>query len=214
MIQTFLFYCYAALAVIGAIGLVRAHKLLHSVAWTLLALSAVAGLYFSLGSEFLGAMQLFVYGGAVTILTLFVVMLTRQGAQEQEKEDSSASAPASARVPVKRLAALVISLVLFCVLTIVFVSTPWETVVPSPQTSASLAEILFSRYMLPFEIVGLALTIALIGAIVLAREDDPGDSADATDGVAGTDDGGTADGTVAADTDDDPGDAAEEGNAL
>jgi len=211
MIQTFLFYCYAALAVIGAIGLVRAHKLLHSVAWTLLALSAVAGLYFSLGSEFLGAMQLFVYGGAVTILTLFVVMLTRQGAQEQEKEDSSAGAPASAKASIKRLAALAISLVLFCMLAIVFVVTPWETVVPSPQTSASLAEILFSRYMLPFEIVGLALTIALIGAIVLAREDDPGDSADAAGGVVGTGDGGTADGTVAANT---TADTAEEGDAL
>jgi NADH-quinone oxidoreductase subunit J len=73
---------------------------------------------------------------------------------------------------------LVLCGVFFAALAYILGTHAWEIAAAHAQDTASLAEILFSRYVLPFEIAGLALTIALIGAIVLAREDDVAISAD------------------------------------
>lgn len=168
MIQLVLFYAYAAASVIGAIGMVVARKLVHAVGFMLITLCSIAALYLAIGSEFLAAMQLFVYGGAVTVLAMFVLMLTRQGADEQAGEDHGESRSKAA----VRWIALFVCLTLFAVLAMTFASSEWELAAEAPHTTESIATILFSRYVLPFEIAGLALTIALIGAIVLAREDD------------------------------------------
>ena len=163
-VQVVLFYVYAAIAVIGAVWLVTARKLVHAVLGMFATLCSIAALYLVLGSEFLAAMQLFVYGGAITVLVLFVLMLTKRGAEEQRIEDSTSADP--------RWIAGALCVVLLAVLVYTFAGSEWNLAAAEPQTTASLATILFSRYVLPFEIAGLALTIALIGAIVLAREDD------------------------------------------
>jgi len=155
------FYLYAAIALAGAVGLVIARNLVHAVMSLFATLLAVAMLYMLLGSQFLAAMQLFIYGGAVTVLVLFVLMLTKA---EPEK------AAASRRTV--RTVSLVLCGVFFAALTYILGTHTWEVAASHTQDTASLAEILFSRYALPFELAGLALTIALIGAIVLAREDD------------------------------------------
>ena len=71
-----LFYVYALVAIAGALGLVAARSLVHAVMSLFATLIAVAALFLLLGSQFLAAMQLFVYGGAITVLVLFVLMLT------------------------------------------------------------------------------------------------------------------------------------------
>jgi len=124
-------------------------------------LLSVAALYLLLGSEFLAAMQLFVYGGAITVLVLFVLMLTKA-----EPEIATTSRAAI------RWTAIVLCGVFFAALAYILGTHSWELAASHAQDTASLAETLFSRYVLPFEIAGLSLTIALIGAIVLAREDD------------------------------------------
>lgn len=154
------FYLYALVAVAGAIGLVLAPKLIHAVMSLFATLFSIAALYLLLGSEFLAAMQLFVYGGAITVLVLFVLMLTKPA-----PESPSANTPA-------RWIAGVVCLVFFGFLSFTVGTASFSVVASVPQEAASIAQILFSRYVLPFEIAGLALTIALIGAIVLAREDD------------------------------------------
>lgn len=154
------FYLYALVAVAGALGLVLAPRLVHAVMSLFATLFAIAALYLLLGSEFLAAMQLFVYGGAVTVLVLFVLMLTRPS-------ERSGTVPAVARVIAAAIAAG-----LFGALATTVGGTKWLPLAESAQDTASLAEIMFSRYVLPFEIAGLTLTIALIGSIVLAREDD------------------------------------------
>lgn len=161
-----LFYVYAAVAVAGAVGLVVARKLVHAVLSLFATLFAIAALYLVMGNEFLAAMQLFVYGGAVTVLVLFVLMLARPSA-----EVPTPSARAS------RGAALAMCLVLFGVLAATVGSVTWERVPSHILDTESLATILFSRYVLPFEVAGLVLTIALIGAIVLAREETGSDPA-------------------------------------
>lgn len=153
------FYLYAAVAVAGALGLVLAPRIVHAVMSLFATLFAIAALYLLLGSEFLAAMQLFVYGGAVTVLVLFVLMLTRP---------SEDAAPSSRRI---RWIAMALCVLLFSVLATTVGGATWSPMAAQAHDTASLAQILFSRYVLPFEIAGLTLTIALIGSIVLAREE-------------------------------------------
>lgn len=156
-----LFYAYAAVAVAGALGLVIARNLLHGVLSLFASLLAVSAIYMLLGTQFLAAMQLFIYGGAITVLVLFVVMLTR-AAPERAGDFTQLSRPLS----------LALAVCFLILVSNVLVHTDWDYAAAHLHDTASLASILFSRYVLPFELVGIALTIALIGAIVLARADD------------------------------------------
>lgn len=155
------FYLYAAIALVGAIGLVTVRNPVHAVMSLFATLLAIAALYLQLGSEFLAAMQLFVYGGAITVLVLFVLMLTRA---EPEIATSSRTAI--------RWMSIALCGVFFAALAYILGSHQWEIAARQVHDTAALAEILFSRYVLPFEVAGLSLTVALIGAIVLAREED------------------------------------------
>jgi NADH-quinone oxidoreductase subunit J len=156
-----LFYFYAAIAIAGALGLVSATKLLHGVMALFATLVAVGGLYLLLGMEFLAAMQLFVYGGAITILVMFALMLSGPRAEQDDRA-----------VLRKRWVPAIISAAFFGAIATVVWRTQWNIVPPHLLDTAAIATILFSRYVLPFEIAGLSLTIALIGSVVIARQDD------------------------------------------
>jgi NADH-quinone oxidoreductase subunit J len=156
-----LFYLYALVALAGALGLVTTRNLVHAVMCFFATLLSVAGLFLLLGSEFLAAMQLFVYGGAMTILVLFALMFT--GAKP---EGGSATHGAV------RWLAVAVAASFFALLAVAFFSAGWKISPAAPMSIEAIATVMFSRLVVPFEIAGLALTIALIGAIVLAREDD------------------------------------------
>lgn len=156
-----LFYVYALVAIVGAVGLVVARNLVHAVMSLFATLLATAALFLLLGSQFLAAVQLFIYGGAITVLVLFVLMFT--GA------DLAGGTKSSRRV---QLTALVVCVGFFALLAVGFVTADWHTVSTQSQSTNAIASLLFSRLAIPFEIAGLALTIAVIGAIVLTREDD------------------------------------------
>jgi NADH-quinone oxidoreductase subunit J len=155
------FYVYAVVALAGALGLVFLRNLVHAVMSLFATLIAIAALFLLLGSQFLAAMQLFVYGGAITILVLFVLMLTgpkpEAGGRSRE---------------VVRLLSAALCVVFFGAIAMIIWQAEWTISPVRIHDTASIATILFSRYVLPFEIAGLSLTIALIGAVVLAREDD------------------------------------------
>ncbi len=170
--DTVMFYLYAAVAVAGALGLVLARQLVHAVLCLFATLFAIAALYLLLGKEFLAAMQLFVYGGAITVLVLFVLMLARP--------DPIAH---TVRSGPTRWISLALCATFFGYLAFILSSSSWQTADAHAHDTASLATILFSRYVLPFEVAGLVLTIALIGSIVLAREEPP-DSEEPEEGAA------------------------------
>jgi NADH-quinone oxidoreductase subunit J len=161
MTATILFYAYAIVAIAGAVGLVAARKLLHGVVSLLATLVAIGGLYLLLGMEFLAAMQLFVYGGAITVLVLFALILAGPRAEIAEQLPSG-----------HRWVAGVVAALFALAVGFVLVRTEWQIAPVHIHDTASIAMILFSRYALPFEIAGLSLTIALIGAVVIARQDD------------------------------------------
>jgi NADH-quinone oxidoreductase subunit J len=168
-LQLALFYFYALVAVAGSIGLVTSRQLVHAVMSFFATLLAVAGLFLLLGSEFLAAMQLFVYGGAMTVLVLFALMFT--GAKPEGGGASKRGV---------RVLAFVVAAAFFALLAAAFVTAGWKISPAQRMDVAAIATILFSRLVVPFEIAGLALTIALIGAIVIAREDDVLGTAEAT----------------------------------
>jgi len=179
-----LFYLYAAIAIAGAIVLVTMRNLVHAAMGLFATMIAIAGLYLLIGSEFLAAMQLFVYGGAITVLVLFGLMLAGPVLGHEEL-------PRRGVVWV----AGIVSLLFFGAIAAVLWQTDWQLSEPTIHDTASIATILFSRYVLPFEIAGLSLTIALIGSVVIAREDDivdtPAEQTAPTSAV-GSEEGGAA----------------------
>jgi len=159
--QAVLFYFYAAIALAGAVVLVSAKNLIHGAVGLLATLVSIGALFLLLGSEFLAAMQLFVYGGAITVLVMFALMLAGPRVNHEDRPTRIVYGVAG-----------VVCALFFVGVSLVLLRTGWHVTDPVVHTTASIAEILFSRYVLPFEIAGLSLTIALIGAIVIAREDD------------------------------------------
>lgn len=156
----FAFWVLAIVAVGAALGVVLLRDLFRAALLLILALMAVAGLYVTLHADFLAAAQVLVYAGAIAILIVFAIMLTRDVPQGNTFNRFH---------PV----ALVVSGLMLVALLWAVLATTWQpSLVPAPlePTTAAIADRLFNTYVLPFEIASLLLLAALIGAIVIARE--------------------------------------------
>jgi len=156
-----LFYMLSALILFGAVRVVSTRNLVHSVIAAFVVLSSTAALFFLLNAEFLGVVQILVYAGAVTILVLFVVMLTSAGPNFEVSHDG----------PVSPLM-VAFAIVLFALLGFVIWTIKWrDGVVLIKGVTEKLAMMLFTEYLLPFEVASILLLAALVGAVVLARKD-------------------------------------------
>ncbi len=156
-----IFYFVAAVTVLGSLGVVLARNVVHSALFLILALLAVAGVFILLSAEFLAIVQVLIYGGAVTILILFAMMLTRVRDMPQALDGPQrpfAALAAGAFLGISVLAA---------------VATDWETVGATEEihhiTIEQIGDVLFRNWAVPFEVASLVLMVALIGAIILAR---------------------------------------------
>jgi NADH-quinone oxidoreductase subunit J len=154
-----IFYFVAALAVLGALGVVLARNVVHSALFLVLALLAVAGVFILLSAEFLAIVQVLIYGGAVTILILFAMMLTRVRDLPQALDG-----------PQRPFAAVAAGAFLgLSVVSVVTAEWPNETEEITVVPFNELGDTLFRVWAAPFEIASLVLLVALIGAIILAR---------------------------------------------
>ena len=164
--QEWTFVALALIGTVGAIRLVTTREIVHGALYLVVTLSAVAGAYLLMAAEFVAWVQVLIYVGAIVILFLFGLMLTR------------APIGRAALVNQQRGLALVIGLAVLGGLAFLLLEAfPWgsaERVVPDPAggTAGALGEALFRDYVLPFEAVSFLLLAALIGAIVLSRKDD------------------------------------------
>ncbi|MEX0785692.1 MAG: NADH-quinone oxidoreductase subunit J [Dehalococcoidia bacterium] len=162
-VTQFIFYLIAALAVGGGLGVVFARTTVYAALFLILAMLAVAGVYILLASEFLALVQVLIYGGAVTVLLLFALMLTRTGDLPETM--------VGAQWPV----AAVTSLLLVGLLIATVATSNWPgdaDAMISAIAFEDLGDALFRRWAVPFEIASLVLLVALIGAIYLAREEE------------------------------------------
>lgn len=183
--QTVAFGVIAALMVFGALRVVTTKNVVHAAMWLVLVLAGAAAQYVLLAADFVAVTQVMVYIGAVVVLFLFGVMLTR-AKLGQEADLTRTSWFGGAFVAV----------ILFGLLSFSLVDTfddakvPEErqmglTAQPDPETgeltgtedpalgsnTAAVSDTIFSRYLVQFEIISVMLTAALVGAIVIARKD-------------------------------------------
>ena len=162
--QNVAFYVIAALMVFGAVRVVTCKNLVHAALWLVLVLAGVAAQYILLAAEFIAITQVLVYLGAIVVLFLFGIMLTRN----KTGLDSDLDNPTPAKVT-----AGVVGVVLLGVLGYALWDG-WkdqEFGQIAVQRSAEVSDSIFSTYLLPFWVLSVLLLVALIGAIVLARRD-------------------------------------------
>ncbi|ADG07521.1 NADH-quinone oxidoreductase subunit J [Kyrpidia tusciae] len=157
------FFLLAGVAIAGAFLMFRSKRIVHMVLSIALSFLSLAGLFAVLGAEFLFVAQLIVYSGAITILAVFSIMLTRH----------EPAGPAVGAAGFKRWFRLAVPLGLFALLAWIILDTPIAvgqlTEVIGPM---NMAEALFApRYLLSFELLGVLLLVALVGAIVMAKEE-------------------------------------------
>jgi NADH:ubiquinone oxidoreductase subunit 6 (subunit J) len=162
IIATIAYWVFAIAALAGAFGTVMARRLFHNALFLVVALSSTAAIYVLLSADFLAAVQILVYTGAVVILLLFAIMLTPQQVE----------LPAFAAGG-QRFAAAAVSIVLFVILAGVIYGSPWPlAALPLDQpTSSQIGTAMLTTFVFPFELVSVLLLASMIGAILLARED-------------------------------------------
>jgi NADH-quinone oxidoreductase subunit J len=161
--ETAIFFIFAALALGSAIVVVAHRSPVYSTLSLVLTLFSVAVLFVLLGAPFLGALQILIYAGAIVVLFLFVIMLLNLQKEETARSVRGAQA----------WVALLGAVVFAGMLVLLF----WRRAAPAagPLTEElvslkALARVMFTDYLLPFEIVGLLLLVAVIGATVAARK--------------------------------------------
>jgi NADH-quinone oxidoreductase subunit J len=156
---------FTALAVLGlgaAIRLVTAKNVVHAALFLVGSLASIAAMYLLLGAEFLAWVQVLIYVGAIVVLLLFGLMLTRAPIGREALDNQ------------QRGLALIVSLgVLIGLIFIVQTAFGGQEIELARTTTAEAGESLFTNYVMPFEVVSFLLLAALIGAIVLARREEP-----------------------------------------
>lgn len=167
--QLAIFYVLAGVTILGSLGVVLSRNVVHAAFMLLLALLAVAGIFLVAVAEFLALAQILIYGGAVTVVVLFAIMLTRT--DSQPRADHS-----------QRPLAILAAVGVFALLVVTFVSSDIGTVqstrgvgTESDSAFEALGLTLFTDWAIPFEMASLVLLVALIGAIMLARNVEDGE---------------------------------------
>jgi NADH-quinone oxidoreductase subunit J len=163
MVATLFFYLFSALAVGSAVMVVTARNPVHSVLFLILCFFNAAGLFILMGAEFLAMILVVVYVGAVAVLFLFVVMMLDVDFVKL-REGMASYLPVGA----------VIGLIVLVELALLFGTTgfaPAGIAATSPQgtmtNTAELGMVLYTRYVYWFQLAGLVLLVAMVGAIVL-----------------------------------------------
>ena len=169
--QSLTFAVFSILTLGGGFGVVYSRNLIHSALYLIVSLFGVAGLFILLSAPFLAAVQVLVYIGAIAILIIFAVMLTQS--MTQMRAILNRQAWLSALVM-----GLLFVLLVFAVIWPVFGTGGSQSGGPVSDIVATtrdlgVALVDGNQYVLPFEVASLLLTAAMIGAIVIARDEDP-----------------------------------------
>ena len=163
------FYVFSLIAIISAIMVTVSKNTVHSVFFLILDFISISCLFIMIGAEFLGMIMLIVYVGAVAVLFLFVVMMLNVAQQQNQWFNSKEN---SGHIPI----GLIISTIIFFELIIVIGGWKYKPELSDPNTTQlsneisnthSLGQVLYTDYIHVFQISGMILLVAMIGAIVL-----------------------------------------------
>ncbi|HWJ02399.1 MAG TPA: NADH-quinone oxidoreductase subunit J [Verrucomicrobiae bacterium] len=157
-----IFLVFALLTVFSAYMVVSSRNIVHSALFLALTFVGVASLYVLLDADFLAAVQLLVYGGAVAIMVVFGVMLTlRSGEVDNSNPDTK-----------HWLWGAIASVLTFLVfLLVVFTTKAWGVSAEAAggTTTGDISWLMLTKYVVPFEAAAILLLVAMIGAIILAK---------------------------------------------
>ncbi|QDP20309.1 NADH-quinone oxidoreductase subunit J [Sphingomonas xanthus] len=165
MIALFAFYLFATLTIASAVLVIFARNPVHSVLWLIVAFFNAAGLMLLLGAEFIAMLLVIVYVGAVAVLFLFIVMML-------DIDFAALRSGFTRNLPFGLLIALVL------LAEIIVAVSAWKAgpvtggaapAAGSQPNIEAVGELLYTRFLFPFEIAGLILLVAMIGAIVLTH---------------------------------------------
>ena len=158
--QLVIFLILAAIAIAGAVNVVLQRHPIHSAISLITVMVALAGLFLLLESEFIAAVQIIVYAGAIMVLFVFVIMLLNAGAEERTNMSRMAR---YAGVP----------LAIFLLIELAYqVGAATLSMTPQPaaeNVTRGLSMLLFQDFVFPFELTSILILIAILGALVLAQ---------------------------------------------
>jgi NADH-quinone oxidoreductase subunit J len=163
--DTFLFILFAIIAVSCAFNLVMQSHPISSALSLIGVMGSLAVLYLLLGAEFIAMAQMVVYAGAVMVLFIFVIMLLNAGA---EKGTSKSWFAQIAGLP---LLSAFVAVLAFLIRMVLPVTARVHFGSWVGGTAAAVGQMIFTTYLLPFEIISVLILIALLGAVVLARKE-------------------------------------------
>ena len=158
-------FCLLGVVVLGsALLTVSTRNLVHAALWLVVALGGLAGCYLVLSAELVAVVQLLIYLGAVVVLLLFAVMVTRSPVGPSDELDTG-------NRPVALLVATATAGLLVTLLLDAFRGATVDPSTVEPGTAEEIGASVFHTWVLPFEIVSVLLLAALVGAIVLSRRE-------------------------------------------
>ena len=160
--EAFLFYPFAGLAILGALGVVTLRKPTRALLSLMLMMFSLAVLFFELQATFIAMVHLIVYAGAVLVLFLFVIMLLGIGAKESRIWERF-------RIPFVGAAFFVPASFLAFLLWLASTLEP-TPLIPVEGAPETLGMLLFTRYLLPFELVSFLLLIGVFAAVALVSQ--------------------------------------------
>lgn len=155
------FFVLALIAISGGVLMMNLTKVVHIIIALAFSFISIAGFYVLLSAEFLAFVQVLIYGGAITIVMLFGIMLT--------KHDDKAQSVSLTRSIVVLISIAIFGFIIF--LGINELSFPEQAAPLHEENVRQIGIELFSKFVIPFETVGVILLVALVGAIALAKND-------------------------------------------
>jgi NADH-quinone oxidoreductase subunit J len=161
-VGTIFFFIFAILAIAAAWGVVTSKNIMHSALYLALSFAGVAALYILMNADYLAAVQLLVYTGGIAIMVVFAVMLTLRG-------DVSESNPEN---KVWGWGAIVATFMFIMIATVILTNADWRilpTAWDNVGSAADISLLLLTKFMVPFEAAAVLLTVALVGAVILAK---------------------------------------------
>ncbi|WP_078414400.1 NADH-quinone oxidoreductase subunit J [Priestia abyssalis] len=161
--EFFAFISLALVAIIGAMLMIQLTKVVHMVVALVFTFVSIAGLFVLLSAEFVAAVQVLIYSGAITIIMLFGIMLTRHDDEEADQ------------VSWRRKAFILVGLFSFGLvmfLGIQDLSFGEQATALHEENTKQIGVELYSKYIIPFELTSVVLLVALIGAIILAKKEE------------------------------------------
>lgn len=162
--SNWMFFLFALMAISGAIFMISYTKVVHMVVSLALTFISLAGLYILLEAEFVAIVQILIYAGAISILMIFGIMLTKHRDEEVEKHFT-----------LHNILLIIGSVALLGILFYAIQTADFPDAAPFVAGEDNTAEIgkqLFTEHVIPFELMSVLLTVALIGAIVIAKREE------------------------------------------